>query len=178
MVYDNIPLNAIHSARFTALFDHFEGYKPMARRTFLKYLEHDYDQFVEKVNKLVSEIKKSSYGRKFVQILHDMWTSAAKKNCIGSGMSFLDEDFNWYFIPCFLIVNNVTHASAYNADILRRAYAERFGLDISECAKFMGSDTTNCATAISKCFEDVEQVDCEMHVLNLVLMYGMGLKEH
>ena len=42
----------------------------------------------------------------------------------------------------------------------------------------MGSDTTNSATAVSNQFKDIKQVNCEMSILDLILLYGIGLREH
>ena len=125
---------------------------------------------------LLEEVQASAFGRKFVQIVHDMWTSGAKNNCLGAGLSFIDIWYKWHFIPCLLLVNNTSHEAIFNASLLERSFSERFKMDISKCAKFMGSDTTNAATAVSGHFDNVEQVNCEMHVLNLILLYGIGQK--
>ena len=178
LIYDSVPYNTIQSPRFTKMFKSLLDFKPMARETFINLLEVEFDKFIEKVVELLTRVVSLSFGRNFAQVLHDMWTSGATNNCMGSGISFVDDDFNWYFISCMLVVNNTSHGSKFNADLLREMYQDRFGMDISSFAKFMGSDTTNAATAVSRNFDRVEQVNCEMHVLNLVLQYGIGDKEH
>ena len=160
------------------MFGNTRDFKSMARTTFITFLDIEFTNFIDKVKGLLTTIKSHSYGRKFAQIIHDMWTSCATQNCLGAGMSFMDENFNWYFIPCMMVVNNTSHGAAFNANLLKNLFFDRFDMDISSCAKFMGSDTTNAATAVSNQFEDVEQVDCEMRILNLILLYGIGFKEH
>ena len=99
---------------------------------------------------------------------------ASVSNFLGSGISFLDTSFKWHFITNILSVNKTSHATKYNAELLAQ-----FNLDgIKATAKFFGSHTTNCAVGDSNCFEDIEQKNCELDKLILILMYGMGLKEH
>ena len=40
----------------------------------------------------------------------------------------------------------------------------------------MGSDTTNSVTVGSKTIDEIEQVTCEMYIINLFLLYVIGSK--
>ncbi len=53
-----------------------------------------------------------------------------------------------------------------------------YGIDLNKFAKWVTSDTTGSARSISTFFENEngEQVDCEMHNLNLILLYAVGKK--
>ncbi|KAE8984529.1 hypothetical protein PR003_g24858 [Phytophthora rubi] len=44
--------------------------------------------------------------------------------------------------------------------------------------QFLMSDTAPSARKVSKLFEDSVPVDCAMHVLNLCLVYGLGMREN
>ena len=76
------------------------------------------------------------------------------------------------------MLNNFSHAAAHNADRIKQVYLERFKVDLPNIAKFVGSDTTNAAVAVSKHIGDTTQVNCDMHTFNLILLYGVGLREH
>ncbi|KAG3149375.1 hypothetical protein PI126_g12037 [Phytophthora idaei] len=45
-------------------------------------------------------------------------------------------------------------------------------------AQFTMSDTTPSARKVSKLFEGSRPTNCSMHVLNLCLMHGMGMREN
>jgi hypothetical protein len=68
-------------------------------------------------------------------------------------------------IACLLTKNNVTHDAEYNAITLLEEYLHRFGIELYTDVKYMTSDTASAARVVSKYVEDIEQVDCEMHVL-------------
>ena len=80
----------------------------------------EFEIFVGKVISLLEEVKASAFGCKFVQIVHDMWTSGAKNNCLGAGLSFIDVSSKRHFIPCLLLVNNTSHEAIFNASLLER----------------------------------------------------------
>ena len=42
----------------------------------------------------------------------------------------------------------------------------------------MTSDTVSAARAVSTYFDELTQVDCELHVVNLILEYGIGMMEN
>ena len=46
------------------------------------------------------------------------------------------------------------------------------------CARYITSDTASAASAVADEFDDTDQVDCELHIINLVLEYGIGLREN
>lgn len=46
------------------------------------------------------------------------------------------------------------------------------------CTRYITSDTASAASAVADEFDDTDQVDCELHIINLVLEYGIGLREN
>ena len=77
-----------------------------------------------------------------------------------------------------LTENNVSHTGEYNSNLLRGTYLSRYDIDLDKEAAYMTSDTASAATAVSTYFEITEQVNCEMHVVNLALQYGIGVSEN
>ena len=150
----------------------------MARDTFLQYLDCEFNIFVQAVNKMLLKSIKELYGMRFLQIIHDMWTSAGNDNILGSCLCFIDSKFNRQIIPAFLSVNNISHGAAFNASTLKQLYQDRFKINIGNCTRFVTSDTTAAARAVSNYIDGSEQVDCEMHILNLILLYGIGLRDN
>jgi hypothetical protein len=180
IIYENKPFNVINSDLFKAMFVGSMGKKfvPMSPDTFHQFLDREFNQFVSKVMQLLLKAREELFGQRFLQVVHDMWTSSGNNNVLGSCLSFVDSDFERHIIPAFLTVNNTSHCGQYNADVLKGNYLNRFQVDIGEFARFITSDTTSAARAVSNFIEGTEQVDCEMHVLNLVLLYGIGLKDN
>jgi hypothetical protein len=71
--------------------------------------------------------------------------------------------------------NNATHDAEYNAIALHEEYLQRFGVELDTDVNHMTSNTASAARAVSNYVEDIEQVDCEIHIVNLALLYGIGL---
>jgi hypothetical protein len=90
----------------------------------------------------------------------------------------VDSDFERQIIPAFFTVNNTSYSGEYNEDVLKANYLDCFQVDIGEYARFITCETTSAACAVSNFIEGTEQVDCEMHILNLVLLYGIGLNDN
>jgi hypothetical protein len=53
---------------------------------------------------------------------------------------------------------------------------ERFEINIHDDTKFITSNCTSAARAVSQYVEDIEQVDCEIRLVSLVLLYALGLR--
>ena len=73
--------------------------------------------------------------------------------------------------------NNVSHAADDVAAQLQNTYDLRFGIDLKNEAGCISSDTCKAAQNVAQEL-DADQQDCEMHVVNLTLGYGLGLKEN
>jgi hypothetical protein len=55
---------------------------------------------------------------------------------------------------------------------------ERLGISIYDDTKFITSDCTLAAPDVSQYVEDIEQVDCKMHLVSLASLYALGLREN
>ena len=91
-------------------------YTPIARKTFLKMLNEEFNTFIKLVQQTLYKAQKGSYGRPFLHVVYDMSTNGATLKCLGSGICFVDVNYNRIFIPCVLVLNNFSHAAAHNAD--------------------------------------------------------------
>ena len=118
IIYKSKPLNAIYSDLFKAMFESMIGkrFAPMARDTFGLYLDREFNIFVDAVMKMLLQAMDKMYGLCFLQVVHDMWTSAGNNNLLGSCLCFVDSNFTRHIIPTFLVVNNVSQGAQYNAD--------------------------------------------------------------
>jgi hypothetical protein len=180
LIYENKPVNVIYSDLFKSMLTGTLGksFVPMSRDTFGKYLDREFSLFVDAVVKLLLQAMDELHGLRFLQVVHDMWTSAGNNNILGSCLSFVTSDFNRQIIPAFLIVNNTSHGAQFNADALKTIYQKRFKVNLENCTRFVTSDTTAAARSVSNFIDGSEQVDCEMHILNLILLYGIGLRDN
>ena len=147
LIYENNPLNMIYSDLFKAMFAGSLGksFAPMSRDTFAMYLEREFTIFVDAVVKMLLQAMEELHGLRFLQVLHDMWTSAGNNNVLGSCLCCVDSNFNRQIIPAFLVVNNTTHGAEFNADALKTIYQKRFKVSLDNCARFVTSDTTAAA---------------------------------
>ena len=141
VIYENKPLNVIYSDLFKSMFPGTSGkcFVPMARDTFGSYLDREFSIFVDAVVKLLLQAIDELHGLRFLQVVHDMWTSAGNNNILGSCLCFVDSNFNRQIIPAFLVVNNTSHAAEFNADTLRTIYHTRFKVHLADCTRFVTS---------------------------------------
>ena len=180
LIYENKPVNVMYSDLFKSMFTSTIGknFTPMAPDTFGMYLDREFSIFVDAVAKLLLQAKEELHGLRFLQVVHDMWTSAGNNNILGSCLCFVTSNFHRQIIPAFLVVNNTSHGAQFNADALKAIYQKRFKMNLDECTRFITSDTTAAARCVSNHIDGSEQVDCEMHILNLILLYGIGLRDN
>ena len=82
-----------------------------------------------------------------------------------------------YTIAAILVKNNVSHATDNVAGQLQKTYDLRYGINLKTEAASVASDTCK-ATANVADFLDADQHYCEMHLVNLTMGYGLGLKEN
>ena len=121
----------------------------------------------------------ASYDEPFLSVCHDMWTNANDDNGIGSALRFITPSFHLVTYATAFLKNNVSHGGAeHNSKELKALYLDCYGIDLDRHAKFVTSDTCNSARAVSQYIMEVEQVDCDMHIANLVLLYALGLREN
>jgi hypothetical protein len=179
LVYENIPFNTISSPYYKAMFTGLlPKYTSMSRDTFISYLVREFDILTTSIKKVIEEEKKHMYGLPFISICHDMWTTLVSDSALGTSMRFISKDFKVLQFACALFKSNESHKSVDAALNLKNIYKDRYCIDIDRDAKYLTSDTTASARAVSNFIDGIEQVDCEMHVVNLALQYAIGLREN
>jgi hypothetical protein len=150
----------------------------LSRQTFNSMLDDDYTSFTHCVGTKLRECEDRYFGMRFVDVHHDMFQGPDGNNYLGASCSFI-HDFHLHILSLNLTLNNKTHGSEYNAEVLDDNLKADYGFDFSKIARTVVSDTTNAATKVAEYFsEDAEQVNCEMHQLNTAMKYGFGLLEN
>ena len=61
---------------------------------------------------------------------------------------------------------------------MRDIFNVRFNIDFDKSARYITSDTASAARAVFDQFDDTDKVACELHIINLVLKYGIGSREN
>jgi hypothetical protein len=145
----------------------------MCRDTFNNLLDIEFDIFVMVVTNMVTEAKANVYGMKFLSLGHDMWTTTTNDNVIGSNIRFITKDYELVQIACVSKKHNVSHNAQCNAEYFEQIYLKCFGINIHDDSKFITSNTTSSAHAVSQCIDDIEQIVCEMHLVSLALLYEL-----
>lgn len=86
----------------------------------------------------------------------------------------------WSFrhIALLAFAKNDGHDAVFVAAAIKHRCVDAFQMDIDSVARFAMSDTTASARNVSLQFDDTLQTDCCMHILNLCIGYGVGLKEN
>ncbi|KAI9996870.1 hypothetical protein PInf_000133 [Phytophthora infestans] len=72
---------------------------------------------------------------------------------------------------------NDGHNAPAVAKVIESAFKSRFNLDIRSLTRYTMSDTTPSAKNVADHI-DTEQDNCSMHLLNLCIGYGIGLKDN
>jgi hypothetical protein len=114
----------------------------------------------------------------FINLQHDMFNGPYGNNYLVASCSFI-LNFDLHVMAVKLTLNNVTHNSKYNANVLDTRLKAIYGYDFAASYCTVVSDTTNSATAVAKFFSsEAEQVNCEMHQVNSCMKYGYGILEN
>jgi hypothetical protein len=85
-----------------------------------------------------------------------------------SSIRSISADFEAVQIACFPVKNNTTNKSKFNAITLHQHYLDRYSIDLDKEANFITSDTATAARAVANYVEDIDQIDCKLHLVNLV----------
>jgi hypothetical protein len=122
----------ISSDLFKAMFVGSAGKKfaPMSPDIFHQFLDRDFNTFISTVMLLLLKSGEELFGQRFLQAVHDMWTSAGNNNVLGSCLTFVDSDFKRQIIPAFLTVDNTSHSGEYNTGVLKANYLDCFQVDM------------------------------------------------
>ncbi|KAE9314152.1 hypothetical protein PR003_g19324 [Phytophthora rubi] len=131
------------------------------------------------VTRLLEAEFKLAHNLPFLNLLHDLWTTdTGKKGVLGASLPFIGSDWSFHRITLLVTVVNGSHGSYLVKDMKLSRIAKLYGVFISAMAQFLMSDTAPSVRKVSKLFEDLVPVDCAIHVLNLCLVYGLGMREN
>ena len=179
LIYQNIPFNVTQQEEFKEMIISVKGdYQQMARETFIEELHYEFKKFQDAVTCKLKEEEECIGHLPFLSISHDMWTTPASDNTLGVAIRFITKEFDIFHLSCALIKNNESHSAHVNASKMRDMFITRFKLDIDKSARYITSDTASAARAVADEFDETDQVDCELHLINLILEYGIGLREN
>ncbi|KAF1785070.1 hypothetical protein GQ600_377 [Phytophthora cactorum] len=70
------------------------------------------------------------------------------------------------------------HEAALVANMIEKRLTEVSGIVIMEIANWVMSDTAPAARAAAKHFPELDQEDCAMHMTNLCISYGLGVRDN
>ena len=88
---------------------------------------------------------------RFVDVHHDMFNGTDGKNYIDASCSFI-HDLYIHIVALKMKLNNKTHGSEYNAEILKDSLKAGSHFDFIKIEITVIRDTTNAATKVAKYF--------------------------
>ena len=153
------------------------SFVPIARETFVKELQKLFRRMILGIVKLVETNRAELSGLQWLSICHDMWNTIVMDGALGSSMKLTTKNMETYTIATILEKNNFSHSADDVGAQLQRIYKERFNVDLKVEATSVASYTCKAASNIADVLE-ADQQDCEMHIVLLVMGYGLGVKEN
>jgi hypothetical protein len=180
LVEDGLPFHAATTAAFARMMRTASNNPSMAmlcRDRYNQFLDGEFSLFTKFVSRLLKEESSFALGYRFLTVIHDIWTSKNKDSIIGASVSFIDHEWRFRNVALLAEVKNDGQSAAAVARSIKERFTARYKMDVIALAKYTASDTANAARKVSEYFEDSEQADCSMHVLNLCIGYGLGMKE-
>ena len=157
----------------------YSKYTIISRETYEGMTMAEFHLYCEYVGDYLRDELKRAYDIKFATFLHDCFTAASKSDIIGGSVVFIDHRWNYVIIPMIFVVNDDSHSAENVAAVAASHVNALYDVSISDfCCKAV-NDTANAAKAVAQYLVDSGlNINCEMHVANLVLGYGSGLHEN
>jgi hypothetical protein len=152
--------------------------RPPGPDKYKAHTEARFAQFASNVARLIQHEHELLGGVRFLNLLHDAWTSNNTDGIIGASIAFLDHTWRFRHIAVMAFVKNDGHDACSVAATIKERMSVSLGLDMDTLVKYAVSDTTPAARNVSLQFDDALQTDCSMHMLNLCIGYGIGMKEN
>ncbi|KAF1790740.1 hypothetical protein GQ600_22552 [Phytophthora cactorum] len=179
--YVGLPYNTVVIEDFRLLVEQLTG-SPEATilscHTFNDMLRAWFVRFCEVVMRSLKQEFRLAYILPFLNLLHDLWTNGTgKKGAIGASISAIDSTWRFCHIALLVTVFNGSHESDVAKTMILARILKLHGVEIKLMTLFLMSDTRASACKVSKLFEDAVAVDNTMHVLNLRLVYGLGMRK-
>ncbi|GMF29836.1 unnamed protein product [Phytophthora lilii] len=114
---------------------------------------------------------------KFVNLMHDSWTSCGKDSIVGASIAFIDSSWRFRYIAMLASGKNDGHNAPSVASVIEKGFKLKYDIDIKVMTRFTMSDTAPSSKNVADLI-DTEQEDCLMHLLNLCIGYGIGLNDN
>jgi len=140
-------------------------------------LNGQFQLFSELVGALLASEYEQASQLKFLNLVHDIWTSSGKDSIVGASVAFIDSSWRFRFIAMLATVKNDGHNAPLVAKVIESGFKGKYDIDIGSMTHFTMSDTTPSAKNVADHI-DTEQEDCCMHLLSLCIGYGLGLKDN
>ncbi|KAG1711378.1 hypothetical protein DVH05_008632 [Phytophthora capsici] len=150
----------------------------LAANTYNDILDTHYRKFQKETTSLLKTEFELLHNTRFIMLMHDLWTNSAKNCIVGVSISFIDHTWVFRYIALLAVAKNDGHDAKTVAKTIDSELKNRFDLDVETMVKFTISDTAPAARKTSREFDTALQTDCTMHLLNLCIGYGVGLKEN
>ncbi|KAI9994682.1 hypothetical protein PInf_011508 [Phytophthora infestans] len=180
LINDGLPYNTAVSEDFRNLIQRVTGTANvtiLSSKTYASMLEASFQRFCAMVKKKLKEEFEAAYRLPFLNLLHDSCTTGNnKKGIVGTSVSLINRNWDYCNLALLVTVHNGSHASSEVKTLMTSRIEALYGISIADMAQFTMSGTTPSARKVSKLFEDSIPTDCTMHVLNLCLLYGMGME--
>ncbi|OWZ04495.1 hypothetical protein PHMEG_00023591 [Phytophthora megakarya] len=138
-------------------------------------LQGPFQLFCHLVGDLLTSEYEKAYHLQYLNLIHDIWTSCGKDSIVAASGAFIDNSWRFRFIAMLVTVKNDDNNPPLVAKVIECGFKAKFNIDIRAMARFTMSNTTPSARNVADHI-DTEQEDCSMHLLNLWVGYGVGMK--
>ncbi|KAG1685732.1 hypothetical protein DVH05_008925 [Phytophthora capsici] len=142
------------------------SFRVLGRDRHDRLLNGQFQLFCELVGTLLSSEFEIAGRLKFLNLLHDIWTSCGKESIVGASIAFIDSAWRFRFIALLACVKSDGHNALSVAKVIESGIKSRYNLDIRAMTRFTMSDTTPSARNVADHI-NTEQESCSMHLLNL-----------
>ncbi|KAG1687186.1 hypothetical protein DVH05_005353 [Phytophthora capsici] len=178
LITQGIPFPACRSAPFQDMMRAATGdpeFSMLIRNRHDRLLQGQFQLFCDLVGNLLSSEYKNACHLQYLNLMHDIWTSCGKDSIVGASVAFIDTSWRFRFIATLATVKNDGHNAPLVAKVIESGFKAKYDIDIRAMTRFTMSDTTPSARNVADRIES-EQEDCSMHLLNLCIGYGLGVK--
>lgn len=160
LALNNLPHHITKSPEFKEMFLLYdEKFKPIAKQSFDRELEHMFEKMIVNIKALVKECQVDFGGMRWLCFCQDLWSTMLMDGALGSSFKITTRDMQSYTIAALLVKNNLSHGSVHVADLMAEEFQKRYEIDLKTKGFDGGSDTANLAHAVSSIIR-AEQDDC------------------
>ncbi|ETP00372.1 hypothetical protein F441_22208, partial [Phytophthora nicotianae CJ01A1] len=180
LITQGIGFPAYRSAPFEEMMRAATGnpaFPMLSRDRHDRLLQGQFQLFCDLVGELLTSEYEKACRLPYLNLLHDIWTSCGKDRIVGASVAFIDTSWRFRFIAMLATVKNEGHNAPLVAKVIECGFTAKYDIGINAMTRFTMSDTTPSARNVADHI-DSEQEDCSMHLLNLCIGYGLGLKDN